>query len=71
MSNRWRKVENHMPEINSKFCETDCVTCLEENGYPFTGWYNKLTDTWYNADHNTSNIGREVVWWRPIMKLPK
>ncbi len=71
VSNRWRQVCNHLPPVNTKFFESDYVFCLEESGQPFTGWYNELTNAWYSADRDAPTLARHVVWWKPMMKLPK
>ena len=71
VSNRWRKSKNHLPDVDEKFGESDYVICLEESGQPFTGWYNSKMGEWYSSYRDAPTLSRRVIWWRPMMNLPK
>ncbi|MDX2349178.1 MAG: hypothetical protein QNK32_02190 [Porticoccus sp.] len=66
----WRKVSRSMPKVNDEFGESEYVTCLEESGQPFTGWYNCKMKEWFSADRDAPSLRRSVIWWKPLMTLP-
>lgn len=70
-SKKWHHVDKLMPETPNFDDTSDYLLCLSECGCLFTGWYNSETQHWFNADTDTSSKHTCVIWWRPMIKLPK